>query len=170
MRWQRSIPNNSPMPEMASLPETASTPPPVANRLKAVLIHVPYFTIEGTARLALDCDVAASTISRLIRGKLSPSYSLVKSVTQALSERLGRSLDMRDLFTTDGTYPTVSTCELVGCKGCLPPWAWNELTDTLKPEWRHQQPGEWSKTKPGEWSRVEADLSSPGAHHLTDIS
>lgn len=136
--------------------------PRVTNRLRAVLLHVPYFTIEGYARLARECGVVRSTISRLVRGKSLPTYDFARRITQVLSQYWGKPLDMRELFTTDGTYPTASVCDLMDCKGCFPPEAWNESTDTLRPKWRYLKPGEWSYTKPEEWSRLQADPSSPG--------
>lgn len=136
------------------MPLPAQAPPSVDHRLRAVLLHVPYFSTEGPARLAVACGVARSTISRLLRGRVAPTYQLAQTIAGAISQRHGKSIDLRELFTTDGTYPTPSTCELMGCKGCLPPEAWDERTDRLKPAWRHQ--------KPGEWSRQQADPTSPG--------
>ncbi|WP_309715526.1 helix-turn-helix transcriptional regulator [Armatimonas sp.] len=115
----------------------------ISNRLRAILLHVPYYAFEGTARLARDTGLAPSSISRIIRGKVSPSYVVVERVTKAISHRLGRRLDARELFTTDGTYPTPSTCELMDCSGCHPPEAWCEITDTLRPPWRWRLPGDW---------------------------
>lgn len=131
---------------------TAPVCPPVLrqgriqNRLRAVLLHVPWYMIEGQSRLAADIRVSRSTISRLMNGRIQPSYRLVEKVTEAISHRLGETIDARDLFTitTDGTYPTPSACDLTGCGGCLPPWAWDERRDSLKPEWKDARPGDWS--------------------------
>lgn len=146
----------------------------IANRLRAVLLHVPYYSIEGNARLARDTGLAASTISRLARGKTSPSYIVVEIITRAISHRLGRSLDAREIFTTNGCYPTPSTCALLNCSGCLPPEAWQEGSDTLRPSWRSHRPGDWArypvepsdleskeKVKPGEGSACMQVPASP---------
>ena len=130
----------------------------ISNRLRAILLHVPYYTFEGTARLARDTGLAPSSISRIIRGKVSPSYVVVERVTKAISHRLGRRLDARELFTTDGTYPTPSTCKLMDCSGCLPPEAWCEFTNTLRPRWKQQKPGDWSRYGPN-------TQKSSGVHH-----
>ena len=125
-----------------------SLPNRIQNRLRAVLLHVPWYMIEGQARLAADVRVSRSTISRLMNGRFIPSYQLVEKVTEAVSKRLGYPVDARDLFTTDGTYPTESACELCECRGCLPPWAWDERSDRMRPEWRDARPGDWSRTPP----------------------
>ncbi|MES2461989.1 MAG: helix-turn-helix transcriptional regulator [Armatimonadota bacterium] len=111
-----------------------------------MLLHIPWYSIEGQARLAADVRVSRSTISRLINGRITPSYSLVMKVTDAVSRRLGKPIDARDLFTTDGSYPTSSACALCDCDGCLPPWAWDERRDRLRPEWQTARPGDWSRS------------------------
>ena len=153
----------------------------ITNRLRAVLLHVPYYTFEGCAKLARDTGLARSTVSRLIRGKISPSYVVVESIARAISHRWGNRLDPREVFTTNGSYPTPSTCALMGCSGCLPPEAWSEATDTLRPKWKQQRPGDWchyqgdesrysaehdsdqplSTQKPGGWSRLQASPILP---------
>ena len=64
--------------------------------------------------------MARSTISRLVNGRTVPSPKLAEDVTAALSRRLGRPLDPRDVFSPDGAYPTPSGCSLCSCHGCLP--------------------------------------------------
>jgi hypothetical protein len=80
-----------------------------------------------------------------MRQKSNPSYSFVVAVTRALSYRSGIPLDMRDVFATDGTYPTASVCDLLDCTGCFPPEAWDERTDSLRPEWEEKIPGDWCR-------------------------
>ena len=138
----------------------------ISNRLRAILLHVPYYTFEGTARLARDTGLAPSSISRIIRGKVSPSYVVVERVTKAISHRLGRRLDARELFTTDGTYPTPSTCELMSCSGCLPPEAWCELTDMLRPRWKREKPGEWSRYGPNTQNGPSVQRDTNTQHDL----
>jgi DNA-binding XRE family transcriptional regulator len=120
---------------------------PIQNRVAVLLVHIPIFSIRGQARLAEDIGVSRSTISRLVSGRINPSYRLARAVTDALERRLGRPLDMRDIFSTDGTYLTPSGCGLCQCNGCLPEQAWGE-DGTLKPEWRGARPGEWSCARP----------------------
>ena len=117
------------------------------NRVRVLLAHVPRYSIRGQARLAQDVGVARSTISRLVNGRTVPSAALASDVTAALSRRLGRPLDRRDVFSPDGAYPTPSGCSLCSCRGCLPPDAWG-ADDTLRPEWRDQRPGDWSLARP----------------------
>ncbi|MGC4044869.1 MAG: helix-turn-helix transcriptional regulator [Armatimonas sp.] len=121
-----------------------SGPSQLSNRLRAVLLHVPYYSIEGNARLAKDAGLSPSTISRIMRGKAAPSYAAMSAITAAVSRRTKKPMDARELFTTDGTYPTGSTCQLMECRGCFPPEAWQEGSDRLHPTWKRQRPGEWS--------------------------
>lgn len=117
------------------------------NRVRVLLAHVPRYSIRGQARLAKDVGVARSTICRLVNGRTVPSPRLAQEVTDALSRRLGRPLDPRDVFSPSGAYLTPSGCGLCSCSGCLPPDAWG-ADDTLRPEWRDQRPGDWSLARP----------------------
>ncbi len=144
------------------MPETAIAPPPVFNRLKAVLLHIPFYSIETLARLAVDTELSKASLSRLTRGKSRPSFRTAEAIAWAISKRSGVQIHPCEIFSADGAFPTPSACKLMGCRGCLPPEAWNEQTDRIKPLWRN--------AKPGEWSRFESDPSSPGNKHLTDIS
>ena len=139
----------------------------ISNRLRAVLLHLPFYGFESTARLARDTGLAPSTISRIIRGKVSPSYVVVEIITRAISHRLGRPLDARELFSTNGTYPTPLTCELMNCLGCLPPEAWCESTDTLRPRWRRKKPGDWCLYNEGP-TQLD-DTQKPGGGSATKL-
>ena len=119
--------------------------PPIQNRVHILLVHIPKLSIRGQARLAAEVGVSRSTISRLVSGRINPSYRLARGVTDALEKMLGKPLDMREVFSTDGTYLTPSGCALCLCRGCLPEKAWNE-DGTLKPEWKGARPGDWSLT------------------------
>ena len=123
--------------------------PPVQNRVTVLLVHIPKLSIRGQARLAAEVGVSRSTVSRLVNGKINPSYRLARSVTDALQRFLGRPLDMRDVFSTDGTYLTPSGCALCLCSGCVPEAAWSE-DGTLKPEWKEARPGDWSVARPAD--------------------
>lgn len=121
------------------------TGPRVQNRVRILLMHIPHLSIQGQARLAARAGVSRSTISRLVRGRISPSYHLARAVTTALERQLGWPLDMRDVFTTDGTYPHASGCALCRCEGCLPEEAYDAEGD-LRPEWKGARPGDWSRS------------------------
>ena len=122
---------------------------PIQNRIPILLVHIPKLSIRGQARLAAEVGVSRSTVSRLVNGKINPSYRLARSVTDALERFLRRPLDMRDVFSTDGTYLTPSGCALCRCRGCLPEAAWSE-DGTLKPEWKEALPGDWSVARPAD--------------------
>jgi len=122
--------------------------PRINNRLRPILIHVPWYSIQGQARLAVDCRVSRSTIGRLVHNQISPSYALARAVTDALSRRLGIAVDMRDIFSTDGTYPVAKVCNLTqNCNGCFPPDAYDE-DGSLRLEYRDLQPGDWCTYRP----------------------
>ena len=120
---------------------------PIQNRVSVLLVHIPKLSIQGQARLAAEVGVSRSTISRLVGGRINPSYRLARGVTSALEKLIGYPLDMRDVFSTDGTYPTPSGCALCRCGGCLPDRAYDRESD-LRPEWRGRRPGDWSLTPP----------------------
>lgn len=119
------------------------TPPRFANRIAAVMEHIPRYTIQGQARLAADAGVSRSAVSRLLSGQTEPSFSVALAITSALEWKLGRKLEPRELFSLDGRYPTANACVLCGCRGCLPRHAYAN-DDTLKPAFRDIVPGTWS--------------------------
>ena len=131
---------------------------PVQNRVEVLLVQIPKRSIRGQARLAAEVGVSRSTISRLVNGRINPSYRLARSVTTALERLLGYPLDMRDVFTTDGTYLTPSGCGLCRCGGCLPDEAY-DAEGNMGAEWLEQSPGDWSMTPSAE----EISASSGGA-------
>lgn len=118
---------------------------PVQNRVKVLLVHIPKLSIRGQARLAAEVGVSRSTISRLVNGRINPSYRLARGVTAAIERLLGYPLDMRDVFSTDGTYLTPSGCGLCRCGGCLPDEAY-DTEGNMGVEWLGQSPGDWSMT------------------------
>ena len=115
----------------------------VQHRIGAVMAHVPWYAFKSQARLAADLGFSKSAVSRLLSGECTPSLALACALTQTLEKRLGRKLDMRELFSPDGTYPTASACQLVGCSNCLPPDAYDK-DDNLRSEYKNVQAGQWS--------------------------
>lgn len=113
------------------------------NRVKILMAHALKYGFQGQARLATDAGVSRSTISRLISGRINPSFRLAQAVTSALEMRLKRPLSVRELLSPDGTYPTASGCELAGCRGCMPEEAYDVQGD-LRPEFRAMRPGDWT--------------------------
>jgi transcriptional regulator with XRE-family HTH domain len=118
--------------------------PAVSNRLRSILYHIPWYSIEGIVRLAKDTGLSTSTISRLVGQKNSPSYRVAETIASVISQKTGIPIETNEIFSPTGNFPTPSVCNLMGCKGCLPPEAWNEATDSLKENWRHAKPREWA--------------------------
>ena len=116
----------------------------IHNRLAAVMLHIPWYTFQGQVRLATDAGVSRSNISRLLSGHSVPSFPLAYAIAEALEQRLGRRIEMREFLSLDGSYPTANVCRLVGCRGCLPDFAYDEESDTLLPEFLATLPGNWS--------------------------
>ena len=80
--------------------------------------HSLRYSVNGQARLARDLGVAKSTIHRFLNGDCEPSIGLALNALRALERDLGRPLDAKEIYSVDGTYPTVSACALCGCRGC----------------------------------------------------
>ena len=139
----------------ANNPQVPQTDPPavVQNRLPAIMAHTFWYAFEPQARLAKDAGVSRSTVSRLITGKINPSFRLVQAITTALTQRLNDTMDVpmtapldpREVFSTDGCYPTPSVCQLAGCPGCLPEEAYDRHGNR-KPAYRDMNPGDWCRS------------------------
>ncbi len=123
--------------------QSAYHPPPVRNRIGAVMAHTRRYAFRGESRLADDAGISRAALNRLVRGTSSPSFVHVVALTQALERALGRSLDPREVISLDGSYPTASVCELCGCRGCLPAEAYDD-ENRLRPEFKDLKPGQWS--------------------------
>ncbi len=117
---------------------------PLHNRVGAIMLHVPWLTFRGQVRLAREVGVSRSTVCRLLSGKSAPTFPVMAGVVTALSRRLDRPLDLADVFSPDGIFPTASVCALCGCGGCLPAQAYDSDEDTLRPEYRHLRSGAWT--------------------------
>lgn len=116
---------------------------PAINRLADVMAHSSRFAFRGSARLAFDAGVSPSSVSRIIHGKLNPSFLMVARLTEALEREFGFSIDPRELIAECGQFPTRFLCDLVGCDlGCLPDNAYDEF-GSLKPAFENVKPGEW---------------------------
>lgn len=141
---------------MASKKGSRPEHPPVYNRIRTLMIHAPHYSFQGQARLAADAGVSRSTISRLVRGRINPSFRLAQAVTAALEKHLKRPLDPREVLSPDGTYPTASGCEIAGCQGCMPEEAYDPQ-GTLKPEYRDLRPGDWSLSRPSQKNSINQE-------------
>lgn len=113
------------------------------NRVAAIMSHTSRYSCFPTSRLAADSGVAKSTISHLIHGRSNPLYSTVAGVVKCLEEQLGASLDVRQVFSEDGSYPTRAVCKLCQCPGCTPAIVYG--SDSFrKPAFAEFEPGNWT--------------------------
>jgi transcriptional regulator with XRE-family HTH domain len=112
-------------------------------RIWAIMVHVKRYQSCGPSRLARDAGVARSTVTRFLSGKSTPSVYMILALLNEIEKQLGRNIDLRELISVDGKYPTASVCKLMGCTGCLPPEAHNSDC-TTRPEYAHMKGGEWS--------------------------
>ena len=115
---------------------------PIINRFADVMDHVDRFAFIGVQRLAQAADVSPSSVSRLINGRINPSFALVARLTAAIEKELGMKIDPRDLIAENGQFLTRSVCDLTACPGCLPDNAMDEFGDT-KPAFADVTPGTW---------------------------
>lgn len=115
---------------------------PAINRISDVMAHSDRFAFKGVRRLAGDAGVSPSSVSRLINGKINPSFLLVARITAALEKQLGFPVDPRDLVAENGRFLTEFVCELTKCGGCLPDNARDEF-GSLKKAYKSVQPGQW---------------------------
>ena len=107
------------------------------------MAHVTRYSFRGTSRLAMDAGLAKSTISLLVHGKSNPLYSSLREVVKCFEFHLGRCIDLREVASEDGTYPTPFVCDLAGCPGCLPD-ALYDLLGGRKPNPKRVLPGRWT--------------------------
>jgi len=114
---------------------------PFYQRLGLVMEHIPRYAIDGPARLARDAGLGGTTIYDVLHGRRSPSFRVVARIADAVSAALGKTVQPCELFSFTGRYPT-QTCQLCGCKGCLPEAAY--LPDgSRRPEYGHLKGGDW---------------------------
>lgn len=156
-------PSNQGTPSLGSqrtLPPRGRSHAPVYNRVRVLMVHAPRYSFQGQARLAADAGVSRSTISRLISGRINPSFRLAHAVTAALERHLKRPLDLRELLSPDGAYPTASGCTLAGCRGCMPEEAY-DAEGNLEPEYRDLRPGDWSLARPSQRPQDQSQQTQP---------
>lgn len=115
---------------------------PAINRISDLMVHTDRYAFRGVSRLASDARVSASSVSRLINGRINPSFLLVARIATALEAQLGFRVDPRELVAECGEFLTRFTCDLAGCRGCLPENAMDEFGD-IKPSFAGVQPGNW---------------------------
>ncbi len=113
------------------------------NRISALMTHIARYSFRGTSRLASDSGLAKSTISQLVHGKSNPLYSTLREVVKCFEFHLGRCIDLRDVASDDGTYPTRFVCDLAGCPGCLPDSVYR-ADGSRKPEFQTLLVGRWT--------------------------
>ena len=92
--------------------------------------------------MAEDARVSAASVSRLINGKMNPSFSVAARLPYALERELGFTVDPRALFAENGIFLARFACDLAACEGCLPQRAIDEFGD-LKPTFAGVQKGHW---------------------------
>lgn len=112
------------------------------NRIADVMAHTNRYGFRGVSRLAEDAGVSPSTISRLVNGRINPSFILIARITNALEGALGYRIDPRDLISELGRFLTPHVCDVVGCRGCMPENSIDEFGD-LKPSFLNVNPGQW---------------------------
>lgn len=116
---------------------------PGVNRIGDVMSHLTKYGFKSVGRLAADAGVSPSAVSRLINGKMNPSFLMVARITDALERQLGYRIDPRELVAEWGRFPTRFTCDLIdGCRGCIPEAATDEHGDT-KRAFEGVRPGKW---------------------------
>ncbi len=115
---------------------------PAINRFADVMAHHDRFAFKGVSRLALEAGVSPSSVSRLINGKMNPSFLMVARLTEALERQLGFRIDPRDLVAESGRFLEPFVCDLMSCDGCLPENARDEFGD-IKPTYKEVKPGKW---------------------------
>lgn len=115
---------------------------PAINRIADVMAHTKRYAFQGVGRLAKDARVDASSVSRLINGKMNPSFAMIARIAEALECDIGSKIDPRDLIAENGEFLTRYVCDLVGCRGCLPENVYDEFGDR-KPAFADIAPGMW---------------------------
>jgi transcriptional regulator with XRE-family HTH domain len=115
---------------------------PTINRVSDLMEHTTKYSFWGVSQLAADAKVTPSAISRLINGKMNPSFAMVARVTTALERELGFRIDPRDLVAENGEFLTRYACDFAACRGCYPTRATDEFGD-MKSAFAGIEKGHW---------------------------
>lgn len=115
---------------------------PTINRIADLMAHTNQYAFWGVSRLAENAGVSSAAVSRIIHSKINPSFVMVARLTRALEKELGHRIDPRDLIAENGEFLTRFTCDLVGCRGCLPEAATDEFGDR-KHAYEGVESGKW---------------------------
>lgn len=127
---------------------------PAVSRFSDVMAHTDRYALQGVSRLAVDAGVSPASISRLIHGKMNPSFLMVARITEAFEREFGLRLDPRDLIAERGRFLTPFACNLCGCRGCLPENALDEF-GSRKPAFEGIRPGQWVTSRhPKGWREL----------------
>ena len=119
---------------------------PVINRVSDVMIHLNRYTFHGVTNLANDARLSKASVSRLINGKMNPSFALVARITRALEAQLGFRIDPRDVVAENGEFLTRYACDLVSCRGCHPGRARDDFGN-FTPAFAGVPKGKWVSSK-----------------------
>lgn len=116
---------DEPLPAIERLPESIERLPgslPMHNRIPQLMAHAGRYSFRGLPQLARDAGISRSALYRLVQEKTYPTLDQAHRITHALSEALGKPLDINEVFSPTDSYPTPSACTLCDCQGCSPEW------------------------------------------------
>lgn len=82
------------------------------------MAHTRRYAFRGLPPLARDTGISRSALYRIVHEGTSPTLEQALHLTKALSVALEKSLDITEVFTNSGRYPTESVCTLCNCLGC----------------------------------------------------
>lgn len=119
---------------------------PTINRVSDLMEHSGRFAFKGSSGLARAAGVSTSTITRLIRGEVNPHFALVARVTEALEQEFQMWIDPRNVFAESGRFLTEFTCDVVGCRRCLPNVSRDDNQE-MRQEWKDVERGKWVTSK-----------------------
>jgi hypothetical protein len=108
-------------------------------------------------RLAADCVISKSAITRVLSGRSKPTFRIVCRITDAFERDFGQKFDVRDIFSETGEYPCTFCCRLVNCSGCLPKAACLRDDGTKDPRFQDVQRGMWT----GDVHEIDGPLYQP---------
>lgn len=115
---------------------------PTINRIADLMAHTNQYAFWGVTRFAEQAGVSPAAVSRVIHGQINPSFVMVARLTNALEDEFGFHIDPRELVAENGKFLTRFTCDLAGCRGCLPEAATDEFGD-IKKAFEGVAAGQW---------------------------